>query len=73
MPVLARLGLLILACGLFADLAYHSLPTLTAPLLGDTGVRAHLVVFAGMLVVLSGLVEQGLARPHPHSPAERGH
>jgi hypothetical protein len=58
---LARLGLIILAFGLFADLVYHSLPLATEWLFGSEGVRAHLVVFFGMLLVTLGLIQQGLA------------
>ena len=72
MPALARLGLLLLSLGLFADLAYHARPALTAPLFGADGSRAHLVVFVGMLVVVCGLIEQGLALAHTRSLAERG-
>lgn len=61
MPTLARVGLLILAVGLLADLAYHALPRFATPLFGTDGVHAHLVVFLGMLVVVGGLIEQGLA------------
>jgi hypothetical protein len=64
-PALARLGLLILAAGLFADTIYHSLPDLSAPLLGADGLRAHLVVFVGMLLVLSGVLLQALSG-HAH-------
>lgn len=59
-PALARVGLVLLALGLLADVAYHSLPTLTTSLFGSDGVRAHLVVFVGMLAVVSGLIQQGL-------------
>jgi hypothetical protein len=58
---LARLGLVILAVGLFADLVYHSLPLTTVWLFGSEGVRAHLVVFFGMLLVTIGLIQQGLS------------
>ena len=72
MPPLARAGLLILAFGLVADLLYHALPVLTAPLLGNDGGRAHLILCAGMVVVIGGLVEQGLALAHTSSFSERG-
>jgi hypothetical protein len=72
-PGLVRCGLLILALGLFADLAYHSLPELSANVFGSEGVRAHLVVFVGMLVVVSGLVQQGLAVGSSDSLSRRDH
>ena len=72
MPALARVGLLILAVGLFADLAYHSLPLSTAPFFGSDGVGPHLVVFVGMVVVVCGVIGQGLAIGHSQSVSERG-
>jgi hypothetical protein len=51
-PALARFGLLLLASGLFADLAAHAS--------GSDGTPEHLVVFIGMLLVVSGVVHQGL-------------
>ena len=67
MPALARVGLLILAFGLFGDLTYHALPDLSAPLFGAEGLRAHLVVFVGMLLVVSGVLRQGLVGTHRKS------
>jgi hypothetical protein len=66
-PALGRFGLLVLAAGLVADLAYHALPLVTAPLLGADGLRAHLVVFVGMLLVVGGLVQQGLRAGTPRA------
>jgi len=51
-PALARFGLVLLACGMFADLAFHAV--------GADGYAAHVVMLVGMLVVLSGVVRQGL-------------
>jgi hypothetical protein len=62
---LARVGLIILALGLFADLVYHSLPDLTEFVFGSGGVRAHLVVFVGMVVVICGVVQQGFIQSNP--------
>jgi hypothetical protein len=60
MPALARLGLMILTAGMLGDVVYHSLPVLSEPLLGSDGLRAHLVIFAGMLLVMSGVLRRGL-------------
>jgi hypothetical protein len=61
MPWLVRAGLLLLSVGFLADLAYHALPLTLAPLLGAEGFRAHLLTFVGMLVMLVGVIRQGLA------------
>lgn len=68
---LVRVGLVLLALGLVADLAYHSVPALTAALFGSDGVRAHLVVFVGMLAVVSGLIQQGLTAGDPVRSPQR--
>jgi hypothetical protein len=59
-PALACVGLLILAAGLFGDTVFHTVPDLAAPLFGADGLHAHLVVFVGMLLVVSGVFRQGL-------------
>ena len=63
LPWLVRIGLVVLAVGALADLAYHASPDSLQPLLGAEGFRAHLVTFVGMLVMLIGVFRQGLARP----------
>ena len=61
LPLLVRVGLLVLGLGALADLAYHALPISLAPLLGQEGLWAHLVTFVGMLITIVGLIRQGLA------------
>lgn len=61
LPRLVRLGLLLLSVGFVADLTYHALPVTFEPLLGAEGFRAHLLTFIGMLVMLIGVIRQGLA------------
>ena len=62
MHPLARFGLLLLAFGLFADLLFHAS--------GADGYPAHLLVFVGMLLVVGGVVYQGL-RSGTHPLQER--
>jgi hypothetical protein len=64
LPLLTRLGLLVLLLGAAGDLTFHALPETAAlqPLLGPDGYRAHLVTFVGMLVMLVGVFRQGLSR-----------
>jgi hypothetical protein len=49
---LARFGLFLLAFGLLADLFLHAS--------GADGYPAHVLVFVGMLLVIVGVVYQGL-------------
>jgi hypothetical protein len=62
---LLRVGLLVFVLGSGLDLLYHGSPAGWAPSLeayvGPDGHRAHLVIMAGMLVIVLGLVAQGLA------------
>jgi hypothetical protein len=51
-PAPARFGLFLLAFGLLADLAFHAS--------GNDGYPAHVLVFVGMLLVVGGVVYQGL-------------
>jgi hypothetical protein len=69
LPPLTRLGLLVLLLGAAGDLAFHALPDTAAlqPLLGGDGYRAHLVTFVGMLVMLVGVVRQGLSSKQSRS------
>jgi hypothetical protein len=65
---LARVGLLVLALGVLGDGAFHALPAALAPLVplvplaGPAGMHAHVVIFGGMLLVLGGVVRQGVHR-----------
>jgi len=73
LPVLTRVGFAVLVLGGLADLAAH------VAVLGDaaghdhgftpTEAAAHLVVFAGMAMVLLGVVVDGVRRPRPGRPA----
>jgi len=59
----SRVGVLVLALGVLGDGAFHALPAALAPLVplaGPDGMHAHVVIFGGMLLVLSGVVRQGL-------------
>jgi hypothetical protein len=63
---LLLLGVTVLALAATADLIYHSLPPDLAlslqPLLGEQGLRAHLAMFGGMLLMVAGLVRMGVAQ-----------
>ena len=69
LPVLTRLGLLVLLLGAAGDLTFHALPETAAlqPLLGADGYRAHLVTFVGMLVMLVVVFRQGLSSARSRS------
>jgi hypothetical protein len=67
LPVLIRLGVLILAIGGALDVLYHAAPPLWAMqfdiVLGSNGMAAHLMTLFGMVVTLLGLlVHQASAR-----------
>lgn len=51
-PLLARAGLVLLALALLADLAFHAL--------GSDGYPAHVAMFLAMLIVVVGLIQQGV-------------
>ena len=61
MPALARLGLVLLALGLLADLAMHAA--------GADGYPAHVAIFFGMLIVTGSVVHQGV---RGHTTSRRG-
>ena len=75
LPVITRLGLVILVVGGLADVAAH---------LGAVGhtehlhehttseLSAHLIGFVGMVVVLLGVVLDGLRRQYVVQPTPRG-
>jgi hypothetical protein len=69
LPVLTRVGLAVLVLGGLGDLAAHVaiLGESTSHEHGFTPVEAaaHLVVFAGMVLVLLGVVVDGVRRPRP--------
>ncbi len=72
LPVLMRLGLLVLVAGGALDVVYHTAPqawmgTLNL-YLGYEGARAHLVTFIGMVLTLAGvLMRSGLPALRRHS------
>jgi hypothetical protein len=72
-PWLARLGLVVMVFGLLSDMVEHSLVDHT----GETVVAgfpiaqhlAHLVVLAGMVLVLTGVIADGVRQQgRPHRP-----
>jgi hypothetical protein len=69
LPALTRVGLAVLVLGGLADLAAHI--AVTAPETGHghgftpAEVEAHLVVLAGMVLVLIGVVVDGVRRTRP--------
>lgn len=73
LPVLARVGLLWLALGLLADVVAH---LEAAGHVGDLHVHspaqasAHLIVFAGMVLILLGVVVDGARQTRSGRPAE---
>lgn len=73
LPVLTRIGLAILVLGGLADLAAHV--AIVDQTVGHdhgftpTEAAAHLVVFAGMSMVLLGVVVDGVRGPRPGRPA----
>ncbi len=69
MPIVSRVGLAVLLLGGLADLAAHL--AVFGELAGHDHVfspaeaSAHLVVFAGMAIVLVGVVLDGVRRSRP--------
>ncbi|HEX8941421.1 MAG TPA: hypothetical protein VF763_14835 [Candidatus Limnocylindrales bacterium] len=62
-PVLARLGLIVMALGLVADTLEHTLLLDAGPRLAGFSAAqhvAHLVVLVGMVLVLAGVVADGV-------------
>jgi hypothetical protein len=72
LPVLTRVGLAVLVLGGLADLGAHV--AIVDQAAGHdhgftpTEAAAHLVVFAGMAMVLLGVVVDGVRRPRPGRP-----
>jgi hypothetical protein len=58
--LLVRIGFVVVSSGLAGDIVAHTWPTLAEPILGSGGYGAHLVTFVGMLLVVGGLLLQGL-------------
>jgi hypothetical protein len=78
LPVVMRLGMLILAAGGALDVLYHAAPLGWAiwldGYLGRQGAGAHMVTLLGMVVMLLGLFIRRLpARAHAEiTPSEGG-
>ena len=67
-PAASRAGLLIIGLGLGADVIAHldaGLDQIGGSMTGPQ-LSAHLVVFIGMVVVLAGVVVDGVRSPHAH-------
>lgn len=66
-----RPGLAILSAGAFVDAVYHAAPDSPfGALLGPEGMTAHLIIFLGMLVVVSSLLLQGARTPRRKTPTQ---
>ena len=74
LPWLTKLGLLVLIVGATGDLTYHALPQAELQAwLGAEGYYAHLVTFVGMLVMLIGVIRQGLSEKSRSSKGVSSH
>jgi hypothetical protein len=70
-PWLIKLGLLVLLVGATGDLTYHALPQANLQAwLGVQGYYAHLITFVGMLVMLIGVLRQGLSQSQSRSSSQ---
>jgi hypothetical protein len=72
---LLGIGVLVFGTGDLADVLYHSAPAAWQPTLeaylGTDGELAHLALFAGMVLVVAGLIQTGLrAGRGPLGPSE---
>ena len=66
-----RTGVLVLSAGALVDGLYHAAPdSPLSGLLGAEGFNAHLLIFVGMLLVLSHVLLQGLRAPRRTTPSE---
>lgn len=66
-----RPGFAILSAGAFVDAIYHAAPdSRFGALLGPEGMTAHLIIFVGMLAVVTSLVLQGARTPRRKSPTQ---
>ena len=71
LPTLARVGLGVLAFGGLADLVAHlGAPATTAGHSADQ-LSAHLIVFVGMVLVMAGVVVDGVRISRTRRPAGR--
>lgn len=74
MPKLMQVGIFIFYFGALLDLLYHaSLPGTLDAYLGQGGLLAHLVILAGMVMILLGVFARGLQvsfRQRPGSSAK---
>ena len=73
-PRLAKAGVLVIAAGLAIDLAAHTfLHSVHDELIGAFPLEehfAHLVVVIGMVLVLAGIVADGVRSKHRHGRQE---
>ncbi len=71
-PPLLTLGVVVFGLGGLADVVYHASPVAWTPTLdgylGADGEIAHLVLFAGMALVVLGLVATGLRTVRSYPP-----
>ncbi|MDD5370460.1 MAG: hypothetical protein PHQ40_15360 [Anaerolineaceae bacterium] len=71
LSVLLRLGVVVFVLSGTLDLIYHgfsaSRPGALDPFLGPDGYFVHLALFAGMLMILIGVI---LTKPHPEASQE---
>ena len=69
LPVMMRLGLLVLACGATLDMVYHVAPPGWSmdlqQYLGPHGEDAHLVTLLGMIMTVAGLPFRRAAQMAP--------
>lgn len=76
-PALARFGIAVMAFGLLLDLVEHDLVShATEPSVAGFPVSehaAHLVVVVGMVLVLVGVVREGVRLARRHRPQVRSH
>jgi uncharacterized membrane protein len=74
LPILARIGIVMVLTGLVVDVAYHFVathPSVSTPCCGP-GFVGHTLTLAGMVVSFVGAVVTGLRhRTRPHRPQER--
>lgn len=75
LPVTLKAGFILIALGGLADVLYHVLHGLDPPHVHSGGLDVptaiHLIVAAGMVVALGGLVHAGIRSVHiPHDDKE---
>ena len=75
LPGLMRGGIVLILAGAAADVAYHAIVGFSRPFqVGccGPGYAAHIVTFAGMLVVMAGVVQTALRSRRDVPPREGG-